>query len=171
MSTQPIQTYQFDGYTVRPITEQDRPYLEVQIQADEYHRHKVTPNFFLKLLPGESAWALEDADGRVVFYFKNSPVVRMHIQFTAEADLTGKRKTMAGLIKGLAWIEAIFRVARFREIIFDADGPELYVFAKRHLGFVDAPGLLSRLLPTLDDPATQPRAVGTVPTNRLERVG
>lgn len=144
MSTQPFQTYQFDGYTVRPMTEQDRPFLGLQIQADQHHRDKVEADFFLKLLPGESAWALEDAEGRVVFYFKNSPVVRMHIQFTAEADLTGKRKNMAGLIKGLAWIEAIFRVSRFREIIFDVDGPELEEFAKRHLGFRDARNLLSK---------------------------
>jgi hypothetical protein len=171
MSYSPIPVYQFDGYTVRPMTEQDRPYLGIQIQADQHHRDKMDAAFFLNLLPGESAWALEDKDGRVVFYFKNTPVVRMSIQFTAETGLQGKRRNMAGLIKGLAWIEAIFRASRFREIIFDGDGPELQEFAKSRLGFTDATNLLSRVIPPLEGKESQPRTVGTVPTDRLERVG
>lgn len=167
MSATPSQIFRFDQYTVRPMTEQDKPYLEMQIHADEHHRDKVKADFFLKPLPGESSWALEDQDGRVVFYFKKSPVVRMHIQFVA-----GRRKaTLFGLIRGLAWIESIFRASLFREIIFDVDGPELAVFAKQHLGFVEA-SLLSRMIQTTR-PAKemQPGAMGTVPTDRLERVG
>lgn len=170
MSTQPSESYRFPGYNVRPITEQDRPYLEMQIKADPYHEG-MTADFFMKPLPGESSWALEDKLGRVVFYFKNSPVIRMSIQFTAEADLTGKKRNMAGLIRGLAWIEAIFKRSRFREIIFDTEGPELQLFAKRHLGFVDAGKLLSRMIPTPGSQEMQPRAMGTVPTGRLERQG
>jgi hypothetical protein len=166
MSTQPVQAYRFDGHVVRPVTEQDRPYIEMQIKADPYHRDKMDADFFLKLLPGESSWALEDRQGRVVFYFKNSPVVRMHIQFTA-----GKRRHAAGLIRGLAWIEAIFRASFFREIIFDVDSTELEAFAKGRLGFVDAPHTLSRLITSPQAKESQPRAVGTVPTGRLERAG
>lgn len=168
MSTKPNQIFNFDGYTVRPVTEQDRPYLEMQIQADEYHRDQMTADYFLKLLPGESAWALENAEGRVVFYFKNAPAVRMSIQFTAETSRAGKLENMAGLMKGLAWIEAIFRASYFREIIFDTEGPELQLFAKRRLGFVDAPGLLSRAIAPYKGQESQLRTVGTVPTGGLE---
>jgi hypothetical protein len=164
MSTKPTLAYQFDGHNVRPVTEQDRPYLERQIEADPYHRG-MEADYFLKPLDGESSWALEDADGRVVFYFKTSPAVRMSIQFTE----AGKRKNIEGLLKGLAWIEAIFRATRFREIFFDTQGPELQNFAKRHLGFMDAPNLLSRLIPSPSVTEMQPRAVGTIPTDRLER--
>ena len=167
MSTQPSQAYRFDGFLVRPITEQDRPYLELQIQADDYHREKVDADFFLHPQPGETSWALEDEDGRIVFYFKNVPVVRMHIQFTAGR----RRATLFGLVRGLAWIEGIFRAARFREIIFDVDNPELEIFAKRHLGFVAQPNLLSRLIPTSETPQMQLRAVGTVPTGTLGKAG
>ena len=52
MSTQPRQTYQFDGNTVRPMTEQDRPYLEMQIQADEYHRDKMNAGFLPEPVAG-----------------------------------------------------------------------------------------------------------------------
>jgi hypothetical protein len=163
MSTQPAETFHFDGYTVRPITEQDRPYLTEQIESDPYHRDKSSADFYLNLLPGESSWALEDAVGRVVFYFKNSPVVRMSIQFAN----AGKRKNMVGLIKGLAWIEAIFRHLRFREIVFDVDGPELEAFSKKHLGFTSQPNLLVRAVSAGEDPPRPPRAVGTVATGTL----
>jgi hypothetical protein len=114
---------------------------------------------------------LEDEDGRVLFYFKNSPAIRFSIQFTADADLSGKRRNMGGLMRGLIWIEAIFRASRFREIIFDADSPELENFAKRRLGFVDAPNLLSRVISHLDGQESQLGTVGTVPTDKLERAG
>jgi hypothetical protein len=109
-------------------------------------------DYFMKLLPGESAWALEDQRGQVVFYFKNSPAVRISIQFAN----AGRRRNMLGLIKGLAWIEAIFRGALFREIIFDTEGPDLMDFAKKHLGFRDAANLLSRLIRPQVDPVAQP---------------
>jgi hypothetical protein len=171
MSFSPTPLFQFDGLSVRPITEQDRPFLWLQIQADEDHRDWMDPDFFLKPLPGESSWALEDEDGCVIFYFKNSPAVRMSIQFIAEADHRAKRRNMTGLMRGLAWIEAIFSASRFREIVFDTKRPELRSFAKRRLGFVDAPELLSRVIPCYESNGSQPCAVGTVPTDGLERAG
>lgn len=171
MSTQPSQSFHFDGYTVRPITEQDRPYLQLQIDADDYHRHKMDADFFLKLKPGESAWALEDEQGLIVFYFKNVPVVRMHIQFAVDDRLEAKRRNIDALSRGLAWIMGIFRVARFREIITDPDGPELSLFLRRRLGFVDAPRLLWTAVSLGSEPKMEPEPLGTVPTDRLERAG
>lgn len=171
MSTQPAHSFTFDGYTVRPTTEQDRPLLETLIEGDDYHRERMDADFFLKVQPGEDSWALENEQGEVVFYFKTSTAVRMAIQFCKGNSPTERRGNQVALMKGLHWIEGLFRANHFREIIFETEGPELTVFAKRHLGFVDAP-LLSRVLDhTLSVPETQPRAVGTVPTNRLEGVG
>jgi hypothetical protein len=150
MSTKPAQSFTFDGYTVRPVTEQDRTFLEVLIENDRYHRGKMDADFFLKLQSGEDAWALEDESGGVVFYFKTSTAVRMAIQFTAASTPDKRRGNQAALLKGLRWIEALFRANRFREIIFETEGPELTAFAKRHLGFVDAP-LLSRVMPTKEE--------------------
>jgi hypothetical protein len=95
----------------------------------------------------------------------------MAIQFAAGNSPVERRGNQAALLKGLRWIEALFRANRFREIIFETEGPELTVFAKRHLGFVDAPLLSRTLWPTSEAPATQPDSLGTVPTNRLERQG
>lgn len=168
MSTQPAATtFTFEGYSVRPITEQDRSLLEILIEGDDYHRGRMDADFFLKLQPGEDAWALENEREEVVFYFKTSTAVRMAIQFAAGYSPVERRANQAALMKGLRWIEGLFRANRFREIIFETEGPELTVFAKRHLGFVDAP-LLSRTLGRPSDvPPTQPEDLGKVPTSRL----
>lgn len=138
------QTFTFDGYTVRPLDERDRPYLDIQIEADVYHRGRMDADYFLQLKPGEDAWALEDEQGRVVFYFKTATAVRLSIQFPSIEGAEDKARNRAGMLKGLAWIEGIFRANRFREILFDTEGVELANFAKRRLGFAEATGLLSR---------------------------
>ena len=138
------QTFTFDGYTVRPLDERDRPYLEFQIEADVYHRDRMDADYFLRLQPGEDAWAIEDERGRVVFYFKTATAVRLSIQFPSIEGAEDKARNREGMLKGLAWIEGIFRANRFREILFDTEGIELANFAKRRLGFREATGLLSR---------------------------
>jgi len=138
------QSFTFDGYTVRPLDERDRPYLTQQIAADPYHRDRMDADYFLKLQPGEDAWALEDEHGKVLFYFKTATAVRMSIQFPAIEGDDEKVRNRTAMLKGLAWIEGIFRANRFREILFDTEGMELANFAKRRLGFSEATGLLSR---------------------------
>ena len=137
------QTFSFDGYTVRPLSEKDRPFLEMQIKADEFHREWMTADFFLLTEPGEDAWALEDEAGMIVFYFKTSTAVRMFIQFPVIESRDDKERSRNGMLKGLAWISGMFRANRFREILFDTRRAELANFAKKRLGFQDAPGLLS----------------------------
>lgn len=161
-------SFSFDGYTVRPLTEQDRPYLDLQIAADEYHRDRMTADFFLKLQPGEDAWALEDSQGMVVFYFKTETACRIHIQFMAGSDHAAKRKNAYALLGGLTWLEGILRSNRFRELLTDIDSPQLREFCQKHLGFQESPKLLSKPLSTQVRPKTQPRGVGTVPTSTIE---
>jgi hypothetical protein len=157
-------SFTFDGYTVRSVTEKDRPFLQLQIDADPFHQGRMTADYFLKLEPGEDAWALEDERGRVIFYFKTATAVRMSIQFTAAEDDTQKIENRVALMKGLRWIEAILIANKFREIIFDTEGVELANFAKRRLGFVEATGLLSRSLGLSQDAPTQPSELATVTT-------
>lgn len=167
MSTQPRTSFRFDEYTVRPAAEQDRELLEILIEQDAYHRGKMTADFFLKLEPGEDAWALENERGEVVFYFKTSTAVRMAIQFCAGDSPVERRENQVALLKGLRWIEGMFRANRFREIIFDTEGVDLRFFAKRHLGFKDAPLLSRTLWTTKDAPKIQPEGLGIVPTSRV----
>lgn len=157
-------SFTFDGYTVRRITERDRPYIQIWIDADPHHRGKITANFFLKLHPGEDSWALEDEQGMVVFYFKTGTAVRVFIQFAPEADVTQKLENRNALMKGLHWIEGLFRANKFREIIFDTQAVDLANFAKRRLSFLDAPGLLSKVLGDQNDEPTQPSELASLAT-------
>lgn len=138
--------FTFDGYTVRSVESRDSDYINQLIEADPYHRGRMTAEFFTQLLPGEDAWALEDPLGRVLFYFKTSVACRIDIQFAGQS----KHENMFGLLRGMAWLEGVLVRNRFRELFFDPDGPELAQFAKRRLGFVEAtPKLIKYLgLPT-----------------------
>jgi hypothetical protein len=129
------QHFHFDQYIVRPMNEGDREYLGSLISEDAYHRGHMTPDFFLKLVPGEDAWALEDEQGHVELYFKTQVVVRLSIQFAHSKTNEERSRNRTALMKGFAWIESMFRQNKFRQIIFDTQGPELTAFAKRRLGF------------------------------------
>jgi hypothetical protein len=167
--------FNFDGYTVRRTLEKDRPYLEFLIGTDPYHRDRMTADFFLKPKPGEDAWAMEEETGDVVLYFKTSTAVRLAVQFRPTITPADRERNRHALLRGMRWIEEVFRKNGFREVIFDTEGPELRAFALRHLGFVDAASTLTRCLPPYhlasNPPATQPEAVGNVPKDRLEGIG
>lgn len=150
-------TFAFDGYTVRPITEQDRAYLDLLIEADDYHRGRMTADFFLKLEPGEDAWAIEDDQHRIAFYFKTSTAVRIAIQFADWGSHEASRRNQSALTKSLRWIEGVLRANRFTEILFDTEGGDLRRFAKRRMGFLESP--------TLSKDLTHSRVLGSLPTN------
>ena len=141
--------FHFDNYTVRPVAEQDRVYLETLIDADEYHRERMDADYFLKLKPGEDAWALEDERGYVLFFFKTQTAVRLSMQF-AQAETSAERtRNRIALLKGLAWIEAQLCANSFRELLFETNGPELTAMAKRRMGFREVSGLARDIeLPT-----------------------
>lgn len=164
-------TFRFGEYRVRPIGEQDRQYLTECIERDKYHRGKITADFFLKVCPGRDSWAVEDDNGKVVFYFRTDAIIRFAIQFTDSESLSNKRTNALAMMEGLAWLSGILRQNNFHEIITDADSPELQRFTKRHLGFKDAPGQLSLALGTIEPVRMPPRSVGVTPTPELERVG
>lgn len=149
--------FKFDGYTVRKVEEKDRNYLNLLTEADDYHRGRMDADFFLDLQPGEDAWALEDEEHRIVFYFKTSTVVRIAIQFADWGSHRATRRNQSALASGLHWLKGVLRHNSFTELIFDSEGRELQAFAARRLGF--------RLSPTLTLPLTQPRGAGTVPTS------
>jgi hypothetical protein len=128
-------------------------------------------DYFLKPLPGETSWALESPRGRVLFYFKTTPAVRMSIQFTGNETLVEREANRDALLRGLAWIEATLAAARFRELLFDTEGPELSIFARKRMGFTAAPGLMVRMIPTPDTANVHPASLGTVPTDTAEGQG
>jgi hypothetical protein len=141
------QHFHFDDYVVRPMCERDRDFLETLIEEDAYHIGRMTPDYFLHLVPGEDAWALEDMQGNVIFYFKTQTAVRVSIQFAGAKTKEERSRNRTALTKGLAWIEGMLQQNHFREMIFDTQGPELAAFAKRRLGFKASSEELIRPLP------------------------
>jgi hypothetical protein len=135
--------FYFDEYKVRPVGEKDREYLTHLITADPFHADRMTADFFLHLLPGEDAWAIEDRKGTVLLYFKTQTAVRLSVQFTEQTPEVNR----AVLSKGMAWIEAMLIQNRFREVIFDTMGPQLRAMAKRRLGFRGTEELVRVLTP------------------------
>jgi hypothetical protein len=141
------QIFRFDNYVVRPMGEADRAYLDTLIEADAFHKGRMTPDYFLNLLPGEDAWAIEDQHGTVVLYFKTQTAVRLSLLFAEAGNPAEKHRNRDVLMRGLAWIEAQLRQNHFREILFDSQGPELRAMAKRRMGFKEASEDLSRAIP------------------------
>lgn len=154
--------FTFDGYTVRPVAERDRTYLDLLITADPYHADRMTPDFFLDLGPGEDAWAMEDEEHRIVFYFKTATVVRVAIQFADWGTHSARNRNQRALTRGLRWIENLLRQNRFTEMIFDSEGPELRAFSRRRMGFASS-AILSKTI-------AQPRGWATLATD-IEREG
>jgi len=146
--------FRFDHYAVRAAGEQDRAYLDNLIEADQYHRDQMDADYFLKLKPGEDAWALEDEKGSVMFYFKTQTAVRLSLQFAQAETPADKTRNRIALLKGLAWIEAQLCANSFREILFQTDGPELTAMAKRRMGFREVLGLVREVgLPPVSNQA------------------
>lgn len=141
--------FRFADYIVRPVEERDRPFLEQKIADDEFHREVMDADFFLKLWPGEAAWAIEDQKGNVLVYFKTQNVARISLQFTG-SDRELNRDV---LTKGTEWLEGLLAQNHFHEMLFDTKGRELRIMAKRRLGFRDSPEELVKSLPA-------PRMVG-----------
>jgi hypothetical protein len=137
-------TFHFDEYIVRPVEEKDRAYINQWAEEDPYHRGRMDADDFLKLMPGEDAWAIEDERGNVMLYFKTQTAARVSLLFGQGKSRDEKHKNALVLIKGMAWIEAQLRANKFREYIFQTDGPELTALAKRRMGFTESSGELHK---------------------------
>jgi len=131
----------FDGYTVRPVEERDRAFIR-QLAVDEYHPG-MSADYFLKLVPGEDAWAVENQQGYVVLIFKTKVVCRLSMIFGNQPQDENRDV----LTKGVEWLANTIMHNRFRELIFDTEAPLLRHMAKKRLGFTEAPGVLVRHLP------------------------
>jgi hypothetical protein len=134
--------FRFDRYIVRRIDERDHAYLDTLIAADPDHKDTMSADYFLKLMPGEDAWACEE-NGKVLLYFKTQTAARISMQFTTD-DPEVNREV---LTKGMAWLEGMLVQNHFRELLFDSHSRPLRVMVKRRLGFRDSPEELVKTLP------------------------
>lgn len=139
-------TMNFDGLYVRPCGERDREYLEDLVESDPYHKDTLKADDFLRLMPGEQAFVVEDEMGYALLYFKTATVVRITMQFIETRNAQERARNRHILQRGLEWLEERLR-GRFRELIFNTESPALTLTAKKRLGFQALPQQLSRLIP------------------------
>jgi hypothetical protein len=147
--------FRFGRYIVRPVEEREREYLQQITSADPYHHGVMDADFFLKLLPGEAAWAVEDQLGNVALYFKTQNVARISLQFTGD----NRELNREVLSEGMEWLEGMLVQNRFHQMIFDTKGRELRLMAKRRLGFKDSTEELVKALPAPMPPETMNRVL------------
>ncbi len=139
----------FDGYTLRAVTEADRPALEEWIKADPWHEGILDANFFLgRNRDGQNdsratCCALEDENG-VVFFIRLSRAARVNIQFAPSRGVRRRKRIAEGLFRGMAYLEGILQKVGCEQWIFDTGDARLAETARRHMAFEDSPNEMVR---------------------------
>jgi len=146
---------EFEGYTLRTVTEADRPELEAWIAADKHHTGLLDPEFFMGLAANEdgetapdprpTCCALEDKTG-VVFFIRLSRASRVNIQFAPAQSRKTKARAAMALMKGMAFLEVQLAHAGAEEWIFDTQDPDLADMAYKRLGFIASPNEMVRII-------------------------
>lgn len=149
----------FDGFILRPVTEQDYPALEEWIAKDPFHASMFEPDFFMgrevnssgELAPDPRAtcYALEDSEG-TVFFIRMSRAARVQIQFPPEEKSRERRRIAKGLMKGMAFLEVALSRAGAEEWIFESESPRLRHLAEIALGFAESPHEMVRPITRLE---------------------
>ncbi len=117
----------------RVIEPKDEPILAEWIAADPWHREYAKPSFWMDPPDGCVSFAVDDADGPVVYmrFDSEGTAVRLHAQFVA-----GSPDRIAAAIElGFDVVKEHVKAKGFRSIIFDSESPTLTRFMKKKFGF------------------------------------
>ena len=152
---------QFGDYSLRSVQEGDRPQLDDWIAKDEEHRGKFAADDFIDAGSHILCYALADSQGEVL-YIRLSRAARVRIQFGPESSKKERHRAAAGLLHGMAFLEAMLRQIGVEEWIFDTSNPELAAFATTRLGFTASTNELRRPIPPPDGQNAQG---GAAPAN------
>lgn len=139
--------FKFDWFTLRPTVLDDFLLATRWNDADVYHRGVLFGEFWLQQGEIKQSFLLVDPQGPV-FFFKMEFLpkgehgeLEMYIQF-GPADEVSHRRTIRGLVAGLAWLEKRVLQQGFKEIYSSSKNPALIAFCKRRLGAVEEDGRL-----------------------------
>ncbi len=141
---QPVE-YRFGPYTLRMATAEDAALAEKWIQADPFHRERVSADFFTKEEPGVGCYVLLDHDGPI-FFFRTENAVRVHIQFADPGLPSSRERNRDALRDGMDWLALQLAARSIYEILFDSNNPILRRMTEKRLSFVAAPDDLRRSL-------------------------
>ena len=141
-------SFVFDQYRLRPTLAGDLDLAREWTAADRDHA-SINPAFWLEQTANHDSYLLYDVAGPVFFfkicgcfYGSGELHAEVHIQF-APID---ERRLMAGLTRGLQWLESMLSSCGYREVFFDSTNERLIRFCVKRLGFAEERGKLRKRL-------------------------
>jgi len=105
----------------RSVSEQDRTKIEQWIQADDDHRGKCKPDFWLETKKGVACRKFGES-----LFVRAENVLRLHIQFSPDKFSNAK-----ALLEFIPQIEESARNHGYTQIIWDSTSEPLIKFAER----------------------------------------
>lgn len=120
--------------TYRPVTEADREKLAEWIAADDDHRGKCDPDFWLKPEEGVRLFAVQDEQGDV-FFVRGENCLRLHIQF---CSVTERKRLAKAIDEFTPMIASGARQQKYKQLIFESVFKPLIRFLSRR-GFRSSP--------------------------------
>lgn len=115
---------------IRPLTEEDRPFVENWIAGEPTHTAN-TWDWYNQ--PGTKSVVVEDEAGPILVA-KFTPVLRMDTDFSE----TDPKRTAKAIVDGLADMEKQAKAQGFHGIVFESESPKLIAFCKT-LGYEASP--------------------------------
>lgn len=147
-----LETFTFNGYTLRPANESDLPLAQLWTLADTDHKDITLPSFWIEQRIGRDSYLLSDGAGPVFFFklhvttWRGSAMkpcrVELHIQFMPGITDEDTGRIRGGLTQGMTWLERVLRLSAIREVSFDSSNRKLIAFCKKRLGFSGEAGRL-----------------------------
>lgn len=147
-------TFFFNGHTLRTAIRTVELYELARqwVAADPDHRETTPAEFWFEQKMGTESYILEFKD-QVVLFFKLvrnfvSEEVEIHLQFPPAAAKTSAQqwRVMAGMIRGLEWVERALVNRKVSTLFFTSKSATLIRFAEKRLGFEQKNGRLQKTI-------------------------
>jgi hypothetical protein len=132
--------YQFDGYTFRPVTPDDKPLARLWNSMDPEHTWEMQyPDYWIEQNSQVNSYALEDAIG-ILFFVRSvrhmGNEIEITLQFDRQCGSVSKTRVMKGMEVGFAWLKEALPMNGFKALYFVSHNQELILFTEKRLGFV-----------------------------------
>jgi hypothetical protein len=135
-----LPVYQFDGYTFRPATLEDKPLARQWNMMDSDHKWELQyPDYWIEQNNQVNNYVLEDAIS-ILFFVRSvrhlGNEIEVTLQFDRECGMVSKARVMKGMEVGFAWLKEALPMNGFTALYFVSKNQDLILFTEKRLGFV-----------------------------------
>lgn len=132
--------YQFDGYTFRPATPDDKPLARLWNMMDPDHKWEMQyPDYWIEQNNQVNSYVLEDSVG-ILFFVKSirhmGNEIEITLQFDRECGIVSKARVVRALAVGFEWLKEALPMNGFKSLYFMSKNEDLILFTEKRLGFV-----------------------------------